>query len=115
MSTFIVRNVMMQRSQRNPRAAIVGGVLAEREPAIQLDVVNGGKPAVLIGYTAGAFFKFLSIFRRPPIAQISLRIIFASLIVKTVRELVTDDHSNAAKVSCIVGFFVEKRRLQDSR
>src|SRR4051794_12754193 len=98
---------MMQRRQRNPRAAVVCRVLAQREPAIQLQIVDRREPAVLVRHAAGALFELLSIFRLPPITQISLRIVLAALIVKSMRELMPDDHADTAKIRGVICLLVE--------
>src|SRR5581483_1950904 len=105
---------MMQRRQSNAGTAIVRGVLTEREPPVQLQVIDYGEVAVLVGNTASPLFEALGVFRRPPIAQISLRIIFASLIVEAMRQLMSNYHADAAKIGRIIRILVEERRLQNS-
>src|SRR5208282_615346 len=87
---------------------------AERESAIELEIVNRDKIAVLIGDTTDALFKLLAIFGRPPVVQVALRIVLASLVVKTVGQLVSDHQPNSAEVHGIVHVLVKERRLQNA-
>ena len=100
---------------RNAHAAIVGNVLAQRQLAIHLQVVDRGEPRVLIGHARGALVELLAILFGPPVAQVSLRIEFAAFIVETMSQLVSDHGANAAKVHCVVRLVVIERRLQNSR
>src|SRR4051812_1432526 len=59
-----------QRHPSEAQAAIVGRVLAERQPSIQLHVGHGRESGVLLRDTVGAFFERLSVGWRPPVAQI---------------------------------------------
>ena len=52
-------------------AAVVGGVLAQRELAVQLHVVDGGEAGILVGDAAGALLERLAVLGRPPVAQVA--------------------------------------------
>src|SRR5438874_1199323 len=103
-----------QRGQRDARAAVVGGIFAQRQFAIEFQIVHRDKVAILAGDAAGTLLKFLSILCRPPVAQIAGRIEFAPLIVEAVRQLVTNDVADAPKVDGIVHGLVEEWRLQNA-
>jgi hypothetical protein len=52
------------------QAAVVGGVLAEGELAVDFDVVDGGEGAVLVDEAVGAAVKFLRSSGGPPVARL---------------------------------------------
>src|SRR6185503_306845 len=83
-------DLVLECHQRNSGAAIVGCVLPERQLSIQLQVIDGYEIAVLVRNTAGTLFKFLSVLLGPPIAQIALCIELAPLIVKAMRQLMSN-------------------------
>ncbi len=53
-------------------AAVVGGVFAEGEAAVDLDVVDGGEAAVLVGEAVGAGLEVLEVFGCPPVVEVAL-------------------------------------------
>src|SRR4029079_16656869 len=79
-----------------------------------LEVVNCGETAVFVGYAAGALFKSFAVLGGPPVAQISLRIKLAALIVEAVRKLVTDHQADCTEIGGVVGILIKERWLQDS-
>ena len=105
---------LAQSHQCDASTTIVGGVLTQGQFAIQLKVVHGDEVAVFVGDTTGAGFKFLGILLRPPVAQITLRIEFASLVIEAVGEFVSDHGADATKVDSVIHLLVEERRLQDT-
>ena len=54
------------------------------------------------------------VLRRPPIAEIALRVELASLIVEAVAHLVADDGTDASVVHSVVRIGVEERRLENA-
>src|SRR5205807_206293 len=105
----------MERHQRDAGASIVRGVFSQGEAAIQFQIVDRGKAAVLVGNATGAFLKFLCVFQSPPIAEISLGIELAALIVKTVGEFMANHQADSAKIDRIIHIAVEEGGLQDAR
>jgi len=71
-----------------PQAAVVGGVFAERELAIDLHVINHHEVAVLVNFTIGFFLELLSVLGGPPILEIAVAIELAALVVKGVGQFV---------------------------
>src|SRR5882724_390783 len=114
-ASVAVGHHLLQRHQGDPRPAVVGGVLAQGEAAIEFEIVHRHETAVLVGDATGALFEFRAVLRRPPVAQIALRVELASLIVEAVGQLVADDNPDATEVRGIVNLLVEKRRLQNTR
>src|SRR5947209_10419672 len=104
----------MQRHQCDTRTTIIGGVLAQRQLAVEMYTRNRLESRILVRYTSCALLKLLRIDRGPPVAQIALCIEVAPLIVESVRQLVTDHHPDTAIVDRIIQPLVEERRLQDS-
>src|SRR6185312_9691068 len=94
--------------------SIIGGVFAQREFAVQVNVINGNKAVVLVHKALCAFLKSLGIFSGPPVMEVAVGVEQPSLIIEAVRELVPDHGANAAEIHGIIGLKVVKRRLQDS-
>src|SRR5881394_352554 len=55
---LICRNHFPQRYQSDPRASIVRRVLSQRQPAIQFQIIDRDKVAILVRDATGSFFKF---------------------------------------------------------
>src|SRR5258706_910851 len=103
-----------QRHVRDPHAAVVGRVFAQRELPIQLYVIDGVKTGVLIHDALRAILERLVIYFRPPVAQVALRVILAALIVEAVGQLMPDHRADRAEIDRVVHAVVIKRRLQNS-
>ena len=96
-------------------AAQVGEVLAERQPAVDVQIVEqlrrrriASTSLSVLAVEAGA------IVGRPPVAQVALGVGAASLIVEAVRDFVADHGADAAVVHRVVGREIEERRLQNA-
>jgi hypothetical protein len=83
--------MLHQRHPREADAAVVGHVLAERQLAVQLHVVDRRVAAVLLVDAGGALLERLAVGRRPPLAHVAGRVEAASLVVEPVRQLVAHD------------------------
>src|SRR5258708_22095486 len=79
-----------------------------------MNVFHRDEAAVFIGNAARASFEFLTISISPPVAEVTGAIELAALIVEAMREFMTNDHADAAKVHGLVFSFVEERWLQNA-
>ena len=104
-----------QRHVRDPHSTVVGGVLAQGQLAVELQIVHRHEAAVLVLGALGALFELLLVVGRPPVAQVAVRVELTALVVEAVGQFVADNCPDRAKVQGIVGFVVIKRRLQDPR
>src|SRR5208282_5876127 len=75
----------------------------------------GDKARILLGGAIGALLKFLGVLRRPPVAEVTLRIELATLVIEAVREFMSDHHPDAAKVHRVIHQLAVKRWLQNAR
>src|ERR1700683_4823535 len=96
-------------------AAVIGRVFAEGELAVQMDAIHWSEGGILLDETFGALLKFGGIFRGPPIAQVTLGIELAALIVEPVRQLVPHYRTDGATVHGRIHAVVEEGRLQNAR
>ena len=96
------------------KATVVGGVLAEGELAVDLDVVDGGEGAVFVDEAVGAGGEVLEVFGGPPVVEVALGVELAALVVEAVGEFVADDGADVAVVDGVVLGAVVEGRLQDS-
>src|SRR5260370_39929095 len=77
-------------------------------------MIDGGKSGALVRNAMRALLKFLTICFCPPVAQISLGIELASLIVEAVRQLMSDDRANGAEIDGVIHALIKERRLQNA-
>ena len=99
--------------QREPQPAVVRGVLAERELAVDVRVAGDDVARILIRDAARALFERRAVGRGPPVAQVALGVVLPSLIVEAVGQLVADDRPDGAVVGGGVAARPVERRLQD--
>src|SRR6478735_9154189 len=69
---------------------------------------------VLVYYHCGSFLELVCVYFRPPVLQISIGSILATLIIKTMCHFMTDHSSNATIVYCIVSTKVKEGELQNA-
>src|SRR5450755_4245122 len=108
------RGGFAEGKKRELEPADVGDVLAQRELAVQLQLIDRDVSAVLLLDAGSALAVAGCIVGLPPVAQISLRVILAPAIVEAMRDLVPDHHADAAVVDRRVDLRIEERRLQDA-
>jgi membrane-associated PAP2 superfamily phosphatase len=92
-------------------AAEIRDTFAEHELAVSVKIITNFVAAELALDATGARFKVLAVLRRPPVAQVSLAIELAAMVVKAVKQLVADDCADAAVVDRRVGIRIEEGRL----
>ena len=72
----------VQRHVRQLQPSVVGGIFTQRQFAIKLDValvvLHGDKARILVGGAIHALLEFLGVLRRPPIAEVPLRIVLCA-------------------------------------
>src|SRR5438067_1228905 len=95
-------------------SAVIGGILSERQFAIQIDPGNRTEAAVFSRNAVGAALERFGIFRGPPVAQIALAIEPPALIVEAVGQLVSDHYSDSSVIHGIIAARVVKRGLQNA-
>ena len=96
---------------RDLEAAEVGDVLAERQLAVDVEIVDRHVRIELLDELGGARIEVLAILAGPPVAKIALGVEAAALIVEAVQHLVADHGADAAVVQRVVGGRVEVGRL----
>src|SRR5271156_2544489 len=104
---------------RQLQSSVVGRIFTQRQLAIELNValvvLHRNKTRILVGRAIGALLKFLGVLRRPPVAEIALRIVLPALVVEAVREFMSNHHPDAAIIHRVIHQLAVKRRLQNSR
>src|SRR5208282_3352411 len=96
-------------------SAVVGGVLTLSQAAVLLHAGLGNKLGVLVGDAVAALVVGLSIIGGPPVAQITVLVELAPLIVIAVDGLVPNHCASGRVVDRIVLGGIEERRLQNPR
>src|SRR5579864_7161403 len=102
------------RQVREEGSAEIRDVLAQRQLAVDFDVIHDSVLGILIGNAFGALLELGGVVFGPPIFQISLRIELTALIVEAVGELVPDGGAGVTVIRRIVHFRIEQRRLQNA-
>ena len=90
--------IFQERDVGQAQAAVVGRVLAQRQLAVYLYIVDRDKVAVLLYFAVGFLFEVFAIFRGPPVGQISIGIELAAFIVEAMSEFMSNDAANVAVV-----------------
>src|SRR5271165_4963175 len=78
-------------------AAVIGGIFAESELAVQLLSGDGLEAAVLLDLATRAILKSSAVCRGPPVLNVALAIELASLVVEAVGHFVADDHADGSE------------------
>src|SRR6185369_11967595 len=94
--------LVFERHECQANSAVVSGVFAEREFTVLLDARFWNFLAVLIDDALAAGFIGFCIGVSPPVAQVSLGIELATLVVETMNDFVSDNHSDCAVVHRVV-------------
>src|SRR5579864_4759273 len=76
--------IRQERNESQPQAAIVGRILAQRQLAIDFDVIHRAEIAIFFYRAVRFFFKLLSVFRCPPVGKIAVPVKLSPLIVEPV-------------------------------
>ena len=111
---------IVQGHECNTQAAVVGGILAQREMPVQvlrrsiLFGRRGLEAAVFAGDTFGALSECFQVGVGLPLAQIAFSIKLRALVVEAVGHLVADHGADATEVDGWIGLEIEEWRLQDS-
>src|SRR5689334_13808514 len=100
---------------RHREARQVADVLAERQLAVDVAIVEHRVAIELRGERVGALLELRGVVRRPPVAQVAVAVELPAAVIEAVADLVADDRANAAVVDGVVGGHVEERRTQDGR
>src|SRR5580692_2629794 len=93
---------------------VVGGILALGQAAVLLHPGFRDKLGVFIGNAIAAFVVGFGIVRGPPVAQISVLVEFASLVVIAMDGLVPNHSTGSGVVDCVVLGGIEEWWLQNS-
>src|SRR6476659_463646 len=81
----IARGIGQQRHPCQPKSAIIRGVLAERELAVDVQVVDRDEIAVFVYQAIGTLDESLRVIGGPPVLQVALRVELAALVVEAMR------------------------------
>ena len=97
-------------------AAVVGDVLAEGECAVGVGfgIVEDLDGVECVDEYLSVLLEVGGILLGPPVVEVAVLVVVAALVVETVGEFVSDDHSDGAVVGGIVSVELEERRLEDS-
>ena len=114
-SSFLPRVSVLPGHVSQHQPAQVGDIFAHGELAVDLDVIHGDVLRILVGDATGALLKLLAILRRPPVAQIALRVELAAFVVEAVGQFVADGGAGVAIVRSIVRAWDRKTAAAECR
>ena len=103
-----------QRLPCDANSAVVGGILAESQPAVEVDAGYGLKAVVLIDFAIEALLEGGAIGVGPPGIDVAMAIVLATLVIEAVRHLVADAHTDCAEVDRGILSEIVEGRLQDA-
>src|SRR5665213_2564931 len=101
----------MVRAVRLRQTTKVTDVLAHRQYPVDVQRVNWIDGIILRTKPGCALLERLGIGRGPPVAQLAVAVGLATLIVKTVTDLMPNHGANRTIIHCIVSIHIEKRWL----
>ena len=84
---LLTGEVILERHVGEAHAAVIGRVLAERELAVDVDVVDDREAAVFVHDARGTLVEGFRVGRRPPVAQIAFGIELPALVVERMCKL----------------------------
>src|SRR5215469_8633715 len=99
---------------RKNKPAIVSGVLAERQLAVDLDVIHRGERTIFIHQTVSAGLELLRILSRPPVAEVALAVELTPFVVEAMCEFMANHSADVPVVDCIILLGIVEGRLKDS-
>src|SRR3984885_9149581 len=105
---------VLERQERDANAAVVRGVLTQRQLAVHVGTRLGREVVVLVHLAVGPLGEGLAVRRRLPLAQVALAVVLGAFVVEAMRHLVPDDHADAAEVLRRICRQRIERRLQNA-
>ena len=106
------------RLQRNRHAGQITNVLAQSQLTVHVELrvqTHRNVRVVLLHQRGGTLLELRVILLSPPALQLAVAVVAGTLIVKTVTNLVANNHADIAVVRRVVSIRVEVRGLQNSR
>ena len=105
---LLALGIFLPREIGEQQPAEVGNILAQRQLAVDLDVVDDCVCRILVRDATGALLEFFSVVLGPPVAQVSLCVELAAFIVEAVSQFVTDGAAGVAVVRSGVRLGIEQ-------
>ena len=96
------------------QTTMVSKVFAQCKTTIRIEIRQHFNIREEVGIHIGTLFKPFCISGSPPIFHISAVIILSTLIVKPVRHLMTDNHTDSTIIKCLVSLRIEERTLKNT-
>src|SRR5580704_13513596 len=103
-----------KRDVSQTQAAIVGGVLAQRQLAVYLHVIDRDEVAVLLHFAVRFLVKVFAILGGPPVREVAVTVELAAFVIEAVGEFMSYDAANVAIVRRVRCVTVIQRRLKDA-
>src|SRR5207245_5744983 len=111
---FVLGGILPSDVSKN-LAAQVRYILSHRQLPVNVHVFHHDVLRILVADAFGARVKLFAVLFGPPIFQIALGVELAALVVKTVRQFVTDGATGVAVVWRVVQLGIVQRSLQNAR
>src|SRR3984885_11521322 len=107
--------LLAPRHPRQKLPAEIGNVLTRGERTVDLHIIDDDILGILAANALRALFECRRIPRRPPLAQIAIAVILATLVVKAVRQLMADGAAGVTVVGRVVPLWIIEGRGQTAR
>jgi hypothetical protein len=105
----VLLQAALQRFIRETEASRIREILSKSQFAIYFDVAHSNILGILLGNALRTFFEQLRILRCPPVAEVTLRVEFAPVVVESVCEFMAYAGGQAAEIHHIVHIPVKKK------
>src|SRR5258708_1379705 len=107
---FLAHQRALERLVGEGDAAEVGDVFAEGQLAVDVHAGQHLIAVELVHHLLGAGLELLGVGLRPPLREVAVSVVVATLVVEAVRDFVADDRPDAAVVDGVIQREVEERR-----
>src|SRR6266481_3582044 len=108
------RQGFFKRSIGDRQSTQVGDALPQNQLTILVQVAVDDVGVELIGDAGGARLEILQVFRAPPVFQVALTVELTAVIVKPMRDFMSDDRSHSSVVHRVIGLRIVERGLQNA-
>ena len=93
---------------------MVGDILTQSHASITIYIRSYFNAVEYIHHDLCTFVETFGVFGSPPIFQVTVLVVLATLIVETVSHLMADYHADSTIVESIIRIHIEERILQDA-
>src|SRR5699024_8152304 len=99
---------------RNLQTTVVGNILTQCHASVGIYARSNLDAIEEVHHHLSTLVQVLGIFSSPPVFQVTVLVVLATLVVESVSHLMTDYHTDGTIVEGIIRIHIEERILQDT-